>query len=1760
MVKKEEPDVMVVDEDEDDEKPELLPAQPMDTGAPRDQANSEWTGTFTWRVEGITKPDTVDGQRKSARFEVANYYWQLLLFPFSSKQSGFLSLFLDAPDSPWTPAAMTPTAAFKLTLVNQIDPAKSFHKEAKHTFTQHQGDWGFTQFMKVVDVTDPAAGFIVNDTAVFTVEVTVTPAVPFKDNTRAETGYVGLKNQGATCYMNSLLQYMYNLPFLRTAVYHMPTSENDEACKSLPLALQSLFYKLQHSKGAVSTKDLTKSFGWGTYDAFMQHDVQELNRVLCEKLEEKMKGTKVERVINELFEGHTYNYIDCIGVDYKSTRKESFLDLQLDIKGCANVLESFARYVDVETLSGPNQYVAEGHGLQDAHKGVLFESLPPVLQLQLKRFEYDVQRDAMTKINDRYEFPDELDLDFDDRRLFSPTADKSVRNLYKLHSVLVHSGGVNGGHYYAFVRPDGSQWLKFDDDRVDSVDGKRAMEEQYGGDDDSMGSFGGGLKYAKNSNAYMLVYVRQSDWDKVMGDSTEEELAGPLRERLEQEQCAKEEKQKMKQEAFMYCTLKVATDRDILDQVGASGQCFDLVNHDKLPSDRIFRVKKNLRFSEFKQMVADKLDVPVTAQRYWIWSARPNSSFRPQRILTAKEEEMPMMELREHRDQRMSAASKMAVMDIKLLLEVPQQFNTTLKVFEPRYEQQLQPKTATDILVFFKHYDPTTHTLRFIGRSILSIETRLTDMAARGLLARLCGMEEGVPIEVYEEVKAEPTIFVDLLNMQLTFKQAQLKDGDILIIQRAVSNTEVPELPHPTVKHYLEYVRSRRVVSFKALEEPSEGGIQLDLNRDMDYEQVTRALSEHLNLPSPDVIRLTQHNAWNRGPQRNPLRSECTLTLESLLTHSKQTNECLYYEVLDMPLAQMEKLKAMRVSYHGPKAEFVAEHRIRVPRESCVGDLLTELARQLGPSHASAGQPLRLVEVINNKLYKVCDKAEALERIDDGYWNLRAEVVPEDQRGPMAEGERLVPVAHFNVEESDTSNGSAHPAHPFTFGHPFLMLVRDDEPLSSLRARIKAKLGTSTKEFDKWRFAYMQGGRAPPAYFEEEEAVGVRFKSLGSGNGLAAEAYIGMQHDEKETAGGRRTGYRASTLEKAIKIKSYYAHVIVLATQSEYYKGRLGQDSSRFKPDVQVGCDSGGGNSRIAIEIMEVVEQEEDVEAMEALLRTTYGAQVMPATDALVLLRAARLADRFLVSQAVAQVLASCLADVPITAISDDVLALVFDAHSASLATTLPMELMDKCRVYLRTAFRKVPDVVTQPALLERFLALPHAAVVAWAQSDSLQVHSENEVVYLLSAWVKAQETAGLPCSAEQLELLVHSVRLADCGPSCLQMIVPALDWFKSSRTVLGKFVVSRALETAAMKYSKDTAVPAAWLADTPREKLASCEAVVEFQVNAGRLEWLYAAENNRINLDSVCVNGFWMTAFLLSRASDTSPGELTLGCHTKIDIAKTTKAVSRSAHVAVAFSLLMKVGKAARRGPTNFIVDANGRGYGDALSASAASVASLVAPHLEGDQLKGKVSFSNVDLLHIRGRRPLEWLVHAQHARSYYAHAIVLASASDYFKGHLGEDSSRFKTDAVGGGSSGSRIVFEIVEAVEHVADVGAMDALLRSMYGATMATDVLMLLRALHPADRCLVSQAVAQLLASRLADVPADAITDDVLALALDAHSASLATPLPLELMDKCRVNLRTVFCNVPDVVTQPALLERFLALQHAAVVAWAKSDSL
>jgi ubiquitin carboxyl-terminal hydrolase 7 len=315
------------------------------------------------------------------------------------------------------------------------------------------------------------------------------------------------------------------------AVYQIPTKD-DESLTNSAYALQRLFYLIQTSHDAVPTTELTRSFGWDSRQIFEQQDVQELCRILMERMELKMKGTEAENALAKLFVGKTKTYISCINVDYESSRIEDFWDIQLTVAGNRNLDESFRDYIQVETMDGDNKYYAEGYGLHDAKKGVIFESFPQVLHLQLKRFEYVVDRDVTVKINDRYEFPEV----FDASPYLSEDADRSEPWTYQLHGVLVHSGDFNAGHYYAFLKPtiDGD-FYKFDDDRVTRATMKEVLEDNYGGYHMPNGSlslrnpYTRTLSNKRSMSAYMLVYIRQSRLENVLVEVTEEDTPPHLR-------------------------------------------------------------------------------------------------------------------------------------------------------------------------------------------------------------------------------------------------------------------------------------------------------------------------------------------------------------------------------------------------------------------------------------------------------------------------------------------------------------------------------------------------------------------------------------------------------------------------------------------------------------------------------------------------------------------------------------------------------------------------------------------------------------------------------------------------------------------------------------------------------------------------------------------------------------------------------------------------------------------------------------------------------------------------------------------------------------------------------------------------------------------------------------------------------------------------------------------------------------------------------
>ncbi|OIR58541.1 MAG: ubiquitin carboxyl-terminal hydrolase [Amphiamblys sp. WSBS2006] len=432
------------------------------------------------------------------------------------------------------------TAEIEIAIRNYKKPERKIRKRTRAVFSEEHRTAHIDTFCRVEEIVGspsiPSAAeseLLEDDSVEFVVRVREVEGLP--DSSIAEqsrAGCIGIENMGATCYMNSLFQSLFFLPYFRKAVYNIPT-QGESPRKCIPLALKRLFYRLQFGKDTPSIKELLSSFGWSAVDAHTQHDIHEFNINLLDNLERKVKGTDVETFISDLFIGKLKSYIRCTEVEYESSRMEDFYDIQLRVKGMQSVEDSLREYVQAELLCGDNMYEADKHGKQEAQKGVLFQRLPPVLVLHLLRYEYDPFKDRTEKVHDRYEFPRVLYMD----DYLSEDTEHDALQKYLLVHVLVHLGhGVEGRHYVVYIRDLATdRWMKFDDDVVTYATESEAVESNYGGAGEprerSRGKF-----LRRVSSAYMLVYVRESDIQNVFSpDVGSESIPEEFRAEMEAE-------------------------------------------------------------------------------------------------------------------------------------------------------------------------------------------------------------------------------------------------------------------------------------------------------------------------------------------------------------------------------------------------------------------------------------------------------------------------------------------------------------------------------------------------------------------------------------------------------------------------------------------------------------------------------------------------------------------------------------------------------------------------------------------------------------------------------------------------------------------------------------------------------------------------------------------------------------------------------------------------------------------------------------------------------------------------------------------------------------------------------------------------------------------------------------------------------------------------------------------------------------------------
>jgi ubiquitin carboxyl-terminal hydrolase 7 len=344
------------------------------------------------------------------------------------------------------------------------------------------------------------------------------------------------------------------------------------------------------------------------------------------------------------------------------------------------------------------------------------------------RFQYDPQTDSNIKINDKYEFFEQIELDeYLDKKQSSPAT-------YLLHAVLVHSGDNHGGHYVVFINPKlNGNWFKFDDEVVSRCLKKDAISANFGGtqSDD--------LTFRHSTNAYMLVYVRDSQKDIVLSDITKAEIPQALQDRLAEEKRLEALRKKERNEAHLYMQLNLFLEKEFYDNQGQA----ELYDSSKVESTKTLKIKKQSSLLEVMKQIGEGLDLPIEEIRLWSLMTRYNYTIRPYSCIDLKENaNKNVVDVTKQEtswnvfvetshdlsfSQTFDYINLMSIVNKQENSEFIEQQLDLIKEQRSQVPKQLPSYAPNeDVMIFFKYYDPKTSTLRYVFRMYISKKQTLS--------------------------------------------------------------------------------------------------------------------------------------------------------------------------------------------------------------------------------------------------------------------------------------------------------------------------------------------------------------------------------------------------------------------------------------------------------------------------------------------------------------------------------------------------------------------------------------------------------------------------------------------------------------------------------------------------------------------------------------------------------------------------------------------------------------------------------------------------------------------------------------------------------------------------------------------------------------------------------------------------------------------------------------------------------------------------
>ena len=313
-------------------------------------------------------------------------------------------------------------------------------------------------------------------------------------------GLTGLANLGNTCFINSTIQclsHTYELNnFLNEETYKKRLNKIPE---SLLLIEWDKLRKLMWSENCIikpsgflsaihkvaNVKDRDIFTGWAQNDLteFMNFLFTSFHEAIKREVEMNIRGnienstdklakscytmmknmySKEYSEMLKMFYGIHVSQIKSLESEYVNTIPEPFFSLQIPIPDKENktLIDCMDLYTIKENLSDDEKILNEKTDKrEEATKQILFWNLPNILIITLKRFSND-----NTKNDDLIDFPVEnLNLSK------YVVGYNNKTDIYDLYGICNHVGGVNGGHYYSYVKNANGKWYNFNDTTVSQI-------------------------------------------------------------------------------------------------------------------------------------------------------------------------------------------------------------------------------------------------------------------------------------------------------------------------------------------------------------------------------------------------------------------------------------------------------------------------------------------------------------------------------------------------------------------------------------------------------------------------------------------------------------------------------------------------------------------------------------------------------------------------------------------------------------------------------------------------------------------------------------------------------------------------------------------------------------------------------------------------------------------------------------------------------------------------------------------------------------------------------------------------------------------------------------------------------------------------------------------------------------------------------------------------------------------------------------------